>query len=78
MKRSTVRLIHAIAYRRALAQDLPHLEAKLTELLRDGRELRTRRWRVTMEDGHVVLVPNESPKAFDQIPLALPRPRRTP
>ena len=71
MKRSTVRLIHSIAYRRALAQELPSLEAKLVELLQDGRELMTRRWRVRIAAGELILVPNDAPTGLDQIPLAL-------
>ena len=71
MKRSTVRLIHSIAYRRALAQELPRLEAKLAELLEDGRELRTRRWVARKEDDTLVLTPNHSPPAFHEIPLRI-------
>ena len=71
MKRSTVRLIHSIVYRRALVQELPRLEAKLAELLQGGRELRTRRWRVWIDAGELVLVPNDSPPGLHQIPLAL-------
>jgi len=73
MKRSTVRLIHSIAYRRALAQDLPQLEAELVELLEDGRELRTRRWVARKEADALLLTPNPSPPVFHQIPLTIPQ-----
>ena len=69
MKRSTARLIHSIAYRRALAQELPRLEAKLAGLLQDGRELKTRRWRVRIDAGDLILTPNGSPPGLHQIPL---------
>ena len=71
MKRSTVRLIHSIAYRRALARDLPQLEAELAEQLEIGREYRTRRYVVTRREGILELHANDSPQLLRQIPLAL-------
>jgi len=71
MKRSTVRLIHSIAYRRALAQELPYLEAKLAGLLQDGGEFKTRRWRVRIDAGELILAPNDSTIGLDQLPLDL-------
>ena len=71
MKRSTVRLIHSIAYRRARAQELPRLEAKLAELMEDGHEFRTRRWRARIEAGELILTPNDSPLPFRQLPLGM-------
>jgi len=71
MKRSTVRLIQSIAYRRSLARDLPRLEAKLAEQLESGREYRTRRYVVTWREGLLELRANDSPQLLRQIPLAL-------
>ena len=71
MKRSTVRLIHSIAYRRTLAQELPSLEAKLAELLQDGCELKTRRWRARIDAGKLIIGPNDSTMALHQIQLNL-------
>lgn len=78
MKRSTVRLIHSIAYRRALVAELPRLEARLAELLEDGREFRTRRWRVRIAAGELILVQNDSPAGLHQLPLALLHQTRDP
>ena len=71
MKRSTVRLIRSIAYRRALLQDLPQLEAELAEQLESGREYRTRRYVVTRTEGILELRANDSPVRFRQIPLEM-------
>jgi len=71
MKRSTVRLIHSIAYRRALVQDLPGLEARLLALLEEGQTLRTRSWIVTRRSEELLITPNDSPPSLRQLQLGI-------
>jgi len=72
MKRSTVRLINAVAYRRSLARDLPDLEARLRAELRDGQTLRTTKWIVTKQLGRLIILVNDSPPRLREIPLDWP------
>jgi len=71
MKRSTVRLINAVAYRRSLARDLPDLEARLLALLEEGKMLRTGKWVVRREGESLLLSTNESPPSLCELPLAM-------
>ena len=69
MKRSTVRLIHSIAYRNRLIDELPQLQERLLALLEDGQTLKTRRWAVRNDRGVLLIAPNALAPQYDQLPL---------